>query len=244
VLLHHLGRWNRYGPIGFAADDFNLYRYVGNAPVSALDYSGLWKSGDHKDLTRRAFEQAMNQLNRKDSKKCRSRLLDKPKKYNLMQDKEDEYYADRARHYSRSSSTHYVTANKAYRKYTTEEEKRFYEALGVKVPKCEAALKSLGLLTHSWQDYFAHAVLQSGKPGPAWSATPPIKGNPDSLNAKLKACSYDSWHHSGEHGWFEPAYDDGETGADLRKDDAVYYVKKRYLTMLAAWFDKCGCYCE
>lgn len=35
------GRWISQDPIGFAAGDVNLYRYVGNGPVDATDPSGL-----------------------------------------------------------------------------------------------------------------------------------------------------------------------------------------------------------
>ena len=35
------GRWLNQDPIGFAAGDMNLYRYVGNGPTSATDPSGL-----------------------------------------------------------------------------------------------------------------------------------------------------------------------------------------------------------
>ncbi len=36
-----IGRWISEDPIGFAAGDANLYRYVGNSPTNATDPSGL-----------------------------------------------------------------------------------------------------------------------------------------------------------------------------------------------------------
>lgn len=39
-----IGRWLTEDPIGFAGEDMNLYRYVGNGPTNATDPSGL-KSG-------------------------------------------------------------------------------------------------------------------------------------------------------------------------------------------------------
>ncbi len=36
-----IGRWTQEDPIGFAAGDANLYRYVGNGPTNAVDPSGL-----------------------------------------------------------------------------------------------------------------------------------------------------------------------------------------------------------
>ena len=43
----NLGKWISQDPIGFAAGDANLYRYVGNSPPNATDPSGLetwWQS--------------------------------------------------------------------------------------------------------------------------------------------------------------------------------------------------------
>jgi RHS repeat-associated protein len=42
------GRWTSMDPIGFDANDPNLYRYVGNAPTNGMDPSGL----EDKDYTR------------------------------------------------------------------------------------------------------------------------------------------------------------------------------------------------
>ncbi len=36
-----VGRWLSIDPIGFEAEDANLYRYVGNEPTNATDPSGL-----------------------------------------------------------------------------------------------------------------------------------------------------------------------------------------------------------
>ncbi|MBX9627998.1 MAG: RHS repeat-associated core domain-containing protein [Gemmataceae bacterium] len=36
-----LGRWVTQDPIGFAAGDANLYRFVGNDPINKTDPSGL-----------------------------------------------------------------------------------------------------------------------------------------------------------------------------------------------------------
>ena len=38
-----LGRWTQTDPIGFEAGDLNLYRYVGNSPVNALDPDGKFE---------------------------------------------------------------------------------------------------------------------------------------------------------------------------------------------------------
>jgi RHS repeat-associated protein len=41
------GRWLSQDPIGFAAGDANLYRYVGNGPTGATDPTGLYNEAGH-----------------------------------------------------------------------------------------------------------------------------------------------------------------------------------------------------
>jgi RHS repeat-associated protein len=47
------GRWTSQDPLGFAAADSNLYRYVGNSPTLAPDPSGLLKESWAKKLMNR-----------------------------------------------------------------------------------------------------------------------------------------------------------------------------------------------
>lgn len=46
------GRWISQDPIGFAAGDANLYRYVGNSPTNATDPSGLEQKATKRDISR------------------------------------------------------------------------------------------------------------------------------------------------------------------------------------------------
>ena len=46
-----VGRWLSQDPIGFAAGDANLYRYVGNGATNATDPSGLSRDRPHDDGT-------------------------------------------------------------------------------------------------------------------------------------------------------------------------------------------------
>ncbi len=45
------GRWLSQDPIGFAAGDANLYRYVGNHATGATDSSGRFRTTVHMDIT-------------------------------------------------------------------------------------------------------------------------------------------------------------------------------------------------
>jgi len=68
-----LGRWLSQDPIGFAAGDVNLYRYVGNSPTNATDPSGLVKSKFQANL-----EELLQQLQL-------NKLVDKNKKNQTLQ---------------------------------------------------------------------------------------------------------------------------------------------------------------
>ncbi|REK17696.1 MAG: RHS repeat-associated core domain-containing protein [Planctomycetota bacterium] len=46
------GRWASEDPIGFAAGDANLYRYVGNGPTNGVDPDGLAAIGELKQLAK------------------------------------------------------------------------------------------------------------------------------------------------------------------------------------------------
>lgn len=102
----------------------------------------------------------------------------------------------------------------------------------------------MGRLTHSWQDYFAHAVLLNGNAGPAWAANPPITGSPDSLNDKLKPASWGGYTDTGEHGWSELASRDKLGGEQRRYDDARQFVRKKLKSLISDWRSKCVCYCQ
>jgi RHS repeat-associated protein len=47
-----IGRWTQEDPIGFAAGDANLYRYVGNGPTNFTDPSGLYSDPLNEQLDR------------------------------------------------------------------------------------------------------------------------------------------------------------------------------------------------
>ena len=55
------GRWTVKDPIRFAGGDTNLYRYVGNNPVSRSDHSGL-RPGDKYNTQEEAAEAAGNDI--------------------------------------------------------------------------------------------------------------------------------------------------------------------------------------
>jgi len=159
-------------------------------------------------------------------------------------------FDDLRRHYNKSSTTAPADADRDYLNYLEQERQVFNSELdkvrgeaasSTNQSACVNALEALGRMTHSWQDYYAHAVLQNGKAGPAWGAG--IAGSPTALSPQLRASTL--W----EHGVTEPATRDtgkdarGNTGDTLRRIAATNFVESQYRQYLVHWFKKCKCFC-
>lgn len=228
-------------------DGMSLYAYVACNPIASVDPTGMWKGGDHKDLTQAALNIAfpMSQHSA-----CYDHVLAGILAGNAAQD-QGTNYNELWRHYNRpkdSSNANVPDYNGKYLQYLFDEEQRFWNALKVNddgaAPNeedCAAALYSLGLLTHSWQDYYAHAVLMSGSAGPAW---PSKGGSPDSLNSPpLKPSGWGGDLDWDEHGAREPAYRDA-SGTVARKRDAIQFVATAVGTPLFVWEARCRCFCK
>ncbi len=84
-----VGRWISEDPIGFAAGDANLYRYVGNSPTNATDPSGLAELPHIPKESRRAIQRFVdfgeslpdgfldNNLNREYLQKFQDNIIDR-----------------------------------------------------------------------------------------------------------------------------------------------------------------------
>jgi RHS repeat-associated protein len=245
------GRFWQQDPIEFTAGDGNLYRYVGNGPTNATDPSGLWHSDEHEMLTKEAFVIAQS----KDlDKYCSKKILNALKSYNVLQDEGTNFW-DNARHYCRDKTQSVKDGNDAYKKYLKEEEERFNNAIqsvgstnNTFGSPCVNALQSLGLLMHSWQDYFAHGVRASdGKPEPIWSWHDPRDMNfsptPDNLDPYVISPIYGSSQHP-KNG-LEPAYS-SKAETDARYKAAIEFVSKKIKPLLDKFHKACGkgCYCR
>jgi uncharacterized protein RhaS with RHS repeats len=57
-----VGRWLSEDPLGFAAGETNVYRYVGNQPTDLIDPSGLIKKSSDS-LTVRLVQELLNGIN-------------------------------------------------------------------------------------------------------------------------------------------------------------------------------------
>ena len=271
-----LGRFLQRDPIGYA-DGMGLHEYVRGSPVAALDPSGLWLPRDHRGLDGLAVERAFpsspptpyprlwSDKPWQDplGGKCRTYIQGTLDRANTGQDEgtaRDEPW----RHYTRAIGESAESANRNYTEYLTGEQMEFDSNLqSVTHPcdtdeerqACAAALDALARMTHAWQDYFAHAVLESGEAGPAWSADPPITGDPGNLNPRLMPPSWGSLGNRGEHGpnyWdaargrFDPAdrdRTDNRYGHQGRYYAAIDFVAAKMQQYLSRWMEKCRCCC-
>ena len=249
-------------PMDQYADGMNLYQYVGSNPTNYIDPTGLWKSSGHVFLTHASYVRfgEWRGQQRADghiatpapTPSCSGYILATLRKANLSQDS-GQAFKENFRHYNRDLNEDVAGAKTKFQNYVAKEIRFFDLQLGKVDGKCNTkaektacnnALWSLGRVTHTWQDYYAHAVLASnGKAGPAWAANPSITGSPDNDNDQLKPSSWGSIAKPGEHGWSEPASRDKPGGEQKRKNDAENFVFDKYKTHLSNWYSKCWCCC-
>jgi len=149
------------------------------------------------------------------------------------------------RHFCRRHGESPTQAIAAYTGYLTYETSLF-SSLVAKTPitsqDCLEALRALGRVSHSWQDYYAHAVRNGTPLLPLWGTGVPT-GNPNAPSPAIKPPSF-GWPFGGEHGWSEPASRDGSGGETLRRAEAIAFVADQYAALLPGWYSACACFCH
>jgi hypothetical protein len=228
---------------------------VSGNPLNYVDPSGSWKSGGHKELLKKSYDRfwqwraQQRGAGGSPGSKCSAGIYDILETADLSQDS-GQAFNENFRHYNRDLNEDPGGAKKKFQDYIAKEISWFnYEMNQVegkrdndaKKQPCINALWSLGRVTHTWQDYYAHALLASNGSAVAWSVG--ITGSPDNDNAKLRPSSWGNWHNWGEHGGSEPASRDKPGGEQKRKDDAENFVFGKYKTYLHQWYNKCWCCC-
>ncbi|NUQ45949.1 MAG: RHS repeat-associated core domain-containing protein, partial [Phycisphaerae bacterium] len=246
-----LGRWMSRDP----SDELggvNLYVAISNDPVNECDPAGLWSLEDHERLTRLSFRRVRNALPVSDE--CLAAILGALIAANKSQDL--AHFFDYERHYNRPVAKKGQKDDKAawdrkYGRYLVQEDDRFGAALNASPPDCDSALTSIGLLTHSWQDFYAHAIRRDGMGGKenssfpgwiAWTGNPPVTGSPLQRDSFWPS-SY-SLFGGGEHPpKDEPLRPNGRE-YKARFVAAEAFVAARLSGMLATWYAHCPCWCE
>jgi hypothetical protein len=234
-----LGRWLSKDALWEIAS-LNLYEFIDNESVNGWDFLGKWKKGGHKSLTKASWNKAIKEL-----PKCVTQNPSINKKIleaNLDVDKGNSF-DDLKQHYNRGLKDDIDKAKKDYAKYLKDKRKALDDDLDGSPTKeeCENALEKLGQLSHSWQDYYAHAV---DKTSPYQGDPGKITGSPDTQGENMKPSSWGSiFFNWGEHGRNEPAARRSDDGKE-RKKQATDFVAKKYEEIMADWAKKCCKYYE
>jgi hypothetical protein len=249
------GRWLSRDP-STEASGGPLYAFAENDPVSKLDALGLFSITDHKEFTALSFWGAMYDLGGPAGPDCQHRMLTILNHQHFVQDVLNAFSL--RRHYNRSISASTIpekrAADAAYQTYLDLESVNYAVALSdPSSPSCRRALIALGRLTHSWQDFFAHAIRRDGlggfEPGSpsqaqgwiAWSAG--VTGDPARGDRGNFWPSSYSIFGGGEHPPFAEPILHGGLEYRSRITRAKIYVREQFDKLLPAWFEKCKCFC-
>ena len=260
-----LGRFVSRDPIGYAAGDVGLYRYVKNVPIHISDSFGLWAKDDtgvlnilklldifdlfkkdggitHESLTNASWEELLKQPEYANlSCGCLDKILDLLIEANKSQDNFNLFpldlkLIDRRRHYMRITVTQSKKdADEAYTDYIKEEMAIFEQSIN-SGNVCDA-IKALGRLTHTWQDFYAHSIASQG-------IFPLIRirvwtkglqhGTPDDIGQDIIGVALS------EHGLTEPTsrllfallYGNSDAEANARREGAISFVLDQLKSMV------------
>ncbi|HZZ81221.1 MAG TPA: RHS repeat-associated core domain-containing protein, partial [Gemmataceae bacterium] len=190
------GRWISLDPMGFDAGDSNLYRYSENDSTNTRDPSGMFYPETHKHLTTAIVVEWLDSRRITD-KTTRDFVLNTIVDANLSQDL--RHASDFRRHYNRKYYSDEWNLEKdpnavALRRQRGLEMDAEYELyLASEVDRVnlgfslQSRLEALGRLSHSWQDFFAHAIRldMGGKtvPNSPWNLLNARRGRPGSENS-------------------------------------------------------------
>jgi RHS repeat-associated protein len=282
TLLVTTGQWMQEDPIWFQAGDANLRRYVRNNPTNATDPSGLWTLIDHQILTDRALSAAASALSippqdlaiihryimEGNFSQDRDNLFRDERHFTRPQDAQTraaendaEFGVERARSTRRING---AVWDIKYEEYLRSEEKTFFGLSSQR--NVGGSLMSLGRLTHSWQDFFAHAIridqggnsLGNLEPGPrfahhkseasnwpgwvAWTDTEKqfSKATPEA-HPGLMPSGYDTGFRADpEHPKFDEPLIAGGKEYNARYNAALAYTTKKLETLLSGWYKEHG----
>jgi hypothetical protein len=245
------GRWLRRDPVG-EKGGANLYAAVHNDEVDAADVLGRWEAAQHRSLTQDAIWASYEALIT--TSRCQDRIRHEVVDGNLDQDGwgiQGSLY-ENARHYNRDKGQTGAQGEAAYQAYLAQERKDFeYELKKPSTSHCRRALFSLGRLSHSWQDFFMHAIRKDGKGGnenssfPGWTAwSVGVTGTPDNTQYFYPS-SFSVWG-GGEHPsgiGNEPLLSNSPEFA-ARYNAALDYSQSKIQELLLQWMTSCRCACE
>ena len=247
------GRWISLDPAE-EPGGLNLYALCGNEPVGTFDALGLWRSRttyhEHSDLTEASFDPVITTFPIV-TPRCASDMSSTLMFANDLQD-EGRALSQLERHYNRRyvarenaavTLRNRTAADQRYATLLDTELNAFFTQLAN--GHCLSALRSLGALSHSWQDYYAHAIHQS-----TGFADAAISGSPDSGGGPYWPSSYSGFwiasipaEHPASRTGREP-FNEGTAVWQARWNAAIQFVQDKYFNYLGMWVAECSCCCN
>ena len=249
-----IGRWTSRDP---AEEDgsLNLYAFVNNDAINKYDLLGrwgiwFWMDASHGKMTEEAYTAAIANITNYLSDEENDAVSETLVLESISQD--INHLSEHHRHYSLSNDNPSYNDRVAtwirYSKYLSDELVNFENKLlktDLNGKDCAKALEALGLVSHSWQDYYGHGI--SIKHG--WNTSTIDLGIPGSKN--LLPCSWSpnpiaqTEHPSSILG--EPIVKPENSEPDLtdytrRRYYSVDFTREKYQEYLPSWIKKCKCY--
>jgi RHS repeat-associated protein len=243
-----LGRWLNRDPIE-EQGGLNLYGFVQNDPADFFDIYGLWLGPVHRSLTSEAWRKikqpkSMREKGRDFGQRIKNMLV----RSNVKVDSGDTF--DQLEwHFNRSIDDD-MSADKIrdniefwkieYSENLKEKQKEIEGYISNPTPiNCKNALKTIGMLSHAWQDYYAHAIAMDSD-GRSKDTIGRIQGDPNEIGPNMKPSSwggvFSDW---GEHGSNDPGTRALDT--DTRKQNAVLFTEKGFEVFINQWWESCTC---
>jgi RHS repeat-associated protein len=236
----------------------NLHGFLGNCPIGRCDFVGLWSLADHKRLTSEALVLAVASIKPGASAQCLNNVQATILRENVGQDLYE--YDDLRRHYNRAVVPNEDggtkrKADQAYEDYVRAEYGIWFEMKeGPTAENCQKALEALGRISHSHEDFFAHAIRRDGQGGTeagspsyatgwiAWTAVPAVVGDPYH-RGRFWPSSY-SITGGGEHPPLSEPLVHGGPEYTARFRAARQFEFDVFKTILPIWFSNCKCSCK
>ena len=245
---HVCGRWFRKDPY---EDDYspNLYAFCANN-CNLFDKLGLWLSYRHRKLTSRAFWYVSRTVFKNEFDACYGQYdLDRIEEAlvnaNVDTDSGDKA-DDQGYHFcSWTKDMDNVNYKKRYGEYLASELRTYKKALIFPGVDCKKALNHLGILSHMWQDYYAHGVEKDD----SWFGAKigKIKGSPDDIQMIPVSFGWEGFR-GGHGGLFrlvnafsrvEPG--DRANDSGKRRYLAKWFTIGKFKELLPTWADACRC---
>jgi hypothetical protein len=237
------GRWPSRDPIG-ENGGINLYGFVGNDGLGRVDILGEWHwDPSHEELTTKAWTELKLSARYPDCPQLLSLIVSA----NLATDW-PPYDTQNKYHYNR-------WVNKTAIRNPVEAKIEYgLSRVGLKLKlfrfqwnegavtqqQCKEYIDNYGLLLHSSQDYYGHAVQNAATD--KHSNVGVLTGDPDNPSPDFKPSSWAGKLGADEHGVSEPGTRNGQQA--VRTRSTIDFTKKDMTEYLDSYYSKCKCFCN